>query len=96
VPLLLAGAVASLQWWWRLKEFEVQVNQRITVLERIERDSGMEFRIHPVFNQIAKRLPERNTGSMASLLRYTYERPILPIIFAIAHIAFTIIVLMVF
>ncbi len=54
VPLFLVGAIASLQWAWRLQEFEVLVNQRLVVLELIERNPKMATSIHEAFTHLGQ------------------------------------------
>ena len=92
-PLFLIGAIASLQWIWRLQEFEVLVNQRLVVLELIERNPKTEPRIHQAFTRSAFRLAQRETNGWTGWLKYTYRLPILPVVFLLSHIALGLLVL---
>ena len=76
-----------------MEEFRILVNQRHVILERIERNPGMEFRIHPAFNQAATRLAEWGTNKWFGWLKHIHILSILPGVFVLAQFALGVIVL---
>ena len=84
--LLAVAAIACLQWIRRTSDFKTLVDVRLRILEEMEKDSRLNTRIRPVFRDVADALGQTDANKIYDGLKYTYERPVLPMVFLFAHL----------